>query len=216
MLGSCPTWTRAPEDSPIGASGSLTDADSPPGVGAAVSTTTLGTGAAVFVADAGAGATISVAAAGACATVSTTTVVTTAVAGVSTIGASGVGTSPAGSSSSSRTITSVCGGTPRAASYPTGSAMGAEDEAWAGACATPNCGTPSSATTLEAASTQGTTASPTTPPLAPGGVTAGPAEVADDRSAFFGASSGLKPHGAALQNNDDFIKRKNQLDTRKE
>nr|TKW29880.1 hypothetical protein SEVIR_3G424300v2 [Setaria viridis] len=181
-LGSRPSGTRAREDS-----SASPDAIAPvvaAGVGATVSAT-----AAVSVVAAGAGATVSAAvavsvvAAGAGATVSSTTA------------APVTGSS---SASSSRFITSLGGGTPGAASCPAGSAAGAKGGTGVGLCSVPDCGTLSPVAAAEAATAGGTAASPTTPPLAPGGVTVGPTEVVGTQSAFFGASGRTKFRGAAV------------------
>nr|TKW03224.1 hypothetical protein SEVIR_7G010700v2 [Setaria viridis] len=100
--------------------------------------------------------------------------------------------SQAGSSSalSSRSITSLGGGTPGAAPCLAGSAAEAEGGTGVGSCPMPNYGIPHPVATAEAASAGGPVASPTTPPLTAGRVTACSAEVVDTRSAFFGASDG--------------------------
>nr|TKW03249.1 hypothetical protein SEVIR_7G013200v2 [Setaria viridis] len=81
---------------------------------------------------------------------------------------------------------------------PRGSAVEAEGEKGVGFGPVPDCGTPPPIAAVEATSAGGPAASPTTPPLATGGVTARPGEVVDTRSAFFGANSAMKSRGAAL------------------
>ncbi|XP_004974591.1 hormone receptor 4-like [Setaria italica] len=89
--------------------------------------------------------------------------------------------SPAGSSStsSSRSITSLGGGTPGAAPCPAGSVAEAEGGTGVGSCPVPDCGTPPLVAATEAVSAGGPAASPMTLPLAAGGVTARPTEVVD-------------------------------------
>ncbi|XP_012700694.1 GPI-anchored CFEM domain protein A-like [Setaria italica] len=205
-LGSRLSGTRAREDSP-------TSPDAAVSIIAAGAGATISATATVYVvateADATVSATaaISVIAAGAGATVSTTAAVSVVVA-TSATDASDTGASLTGSSSasSSRFISSLDGGTPGAASGPAGLAAGAEGGTGVGPCSVPDYGTLSSITVVEAASAGGTVAPPTTPPLAPGGVMVGPVEAADARSAFFGASGRTKFRGAALRDDDNFIK----------
>ncbi|XP_012700714.1 predicted GPI-anchored protein 23 [Setaria italica] len=160
-----------------------------------------------------AAAIVFVVAAEAGATVSTTAAVSTAVAATSVTNALDADAFPTGSSSasSSRFITSPNGGTLGTVPCPAGSAAGAEGGIGVGQGSVPDCGTLSIAAAAEAASAGGTTASPMTPPLAPGGAMVGPAEAVDTRSAFFDASGGTKSRGAALPDNDNFIKSSSML-----
>ncbi|XP_004977758.1 ice-structuring glycoprotein-like [Setaria italica] len=102
------------------------------------------------------------------------------------------------SASSSRSITSPVGGPPGAMPCPTGSAEEAEGGAGVRPCPVPGCGTTPPVAAARATSAVGFAVSPATPPLAAGGVVVCPAEVDDTRSAFFGASDGMRPRGVAL------------------
>nr|XP_034604576.1 calphotin-like [Setaria viridis] len=183
-------------------------ADARPALSATTTVSVPAAGAGVPVS---ATAAVSVAAAGAGVPVSTAAVVSVAVARASvpvsaTAAAISVAAARAGVPVSAVAAISVAAAGRAFPSPPPllslsrllGSAVEAEGEKGVGFGPVPDCGTPPPIAAVEATSAGGPAASPTTPPLATGGVTARPGEVVDTRSAFFGANSAMKSRGAAL------------------
>nr|TKW21592.1 hypothetical protein SEVIR_4G129200v2 [Setaria viridis] len=179
------------------------------GVPASIVATGAGTPAsaavAAFITTAGAGTPVStttavlVMAAGVDFPSSVATAVSVAVTGAAApISAVAVGATGSSSASSLRSMTSPAGGTPGATPCPAGLAAEAEGGAGVGRYPVPGCDVLPPIAAAEAASAVGSTISLSTPPLAPRGVAARPAEVNDTCSAFFGASGGTKSQGAAL------------------